>query len=165
VYNRVLQSPVQSIRGKSLDFSRSTIPTVNRSEKCGVFPRIDCTGDCSIKRKGFCKNRPFWSNFGPGKEMRREVVGTKELEKLPFPPLQYWNWYIEKRTFLSETKGANSSLGFPLRYQFPCWMSTKKVKELPFPPASPECLRLVNNVYRVSYYLIPYTALPFATNE
>ena len=34
----VLQSPVQSIRGKNLDFSRSTIPTVSRYEKCGVFP-------------------------------------------------------------------------------------------------------------------------------
>ena len=34
---RVLQSPVQSIRGKNLDFSRSTIPTVGRYEKCGVF--------------------------------------------------------------------------------------------------------------------------------
>ena len=33
----ILQSPVQSIRGKNLDFSRSTIPTVSRYEKCGVF--------------------------------------------------------------------------------------------------------------------------------
>jgi len=33
----LLQSPVQSIRGKNLDFSRSTIPTVGRCEKFGVF--------------------------------------------------------------------------------------------------------------------------------
>ena len=33
----VLQSPVQSIRGKNLDFSHSTIPKVDRYEKYGVF--------------------------------------------------------------------------------------------------------------------------------
>ena len=33
----LLQSPVQSTRGKNLYFSRSTIPTVCRYEKCGVF--------------------------------------------------------------------------------------------------------------------------------
>ena len=33
----LLQSPVQSIRGKNLDFSRSTIPTVGRYEKYSVF--------------------------------------------------------------------------------------------------------------------------------
>ncbi len=33
----ILQSPIQSIQGKNLDFSRSTIPTVGRYEKYGVF--------------------------------------------------------------------------------------------------------------------------------
>jgi hypothetical protein len=73
----ILQSPVQSFRGKNLDIPFWTIPTVFLHEKFSVFentvllatrssegivqrgksrffPRNDCTGDCSNRYCDFC---------------------------------------------------------------------------------------------------------------